>query len=68
MNHLTSLLERLQQAESAYAKSKSSLDNSLEYILCREELKQCRFRFDKACREYVLANVFGHKIEEEVEA
>lgn len=68
MNHLTELLELLQQAESTYAKSKSSLDNSLEYILCREELKQCRFRFDKACREYVLASVFGQEIEEEVEA
>lgn len=68
MNHLTQLLERLNSAESAYATSKSSLDNSLEYILCREELKQCRFRFDKACREYVLANVFGYDIKEEVEA
>lgn len=68
MNHLTSLLERLQHAEIAYKTAKTSLDNSLEYIVCREELKQCRFRFDKACREYVLANVFGHIIEEEVEA
>jgi len=67
MNHLTTLLERLNEAESAYKTSKSSLDNSLEYILCREDLKQCRFRFDKACREYVLANVFGHEIEEEIE-
>jgi very-short-patch-repair endonuclease len=67
MNHLTELLERLQHAETAYKTSKSSLDNSLEYVLCREDLKQCRFRFDKACREYVLVNLFGHTIEEEVE-
>jgi hypothetical protein len=53
MNHLTELLERLQQAENAYTKSKSSLDNSLEYILCREELKQARFSYDKACARFV---------------
>lgn len=47
MNHLTELLERLQQAEIAYKTAKTSLDNSLEYILCREELNQARFLFDK---------------------
>lgn len=68
MNHLTLLLERLNDAESAYKTAKTSLDNSLEYILCREELKQARFRFDKGCREYVLINVFGQEIEEEIQA
>lgn len=68
MTALATLLERLNDAESAYAKSKSSLDNSLEYILCRAELNQARFSFDKACRNYVLANVFGHTIEEDVES
>lgn len=67
MNHLITFLERLQQAELAYKTAKTSLDNSLEYILCREELNQARFRFDKACREYVLVNVFGHVIEEDEE-
>lgn len=67
MKHLSELLERLELAESAYKTSKSSLDGSLEFILAREELKQARFRFDKACRNYVLSNVFGQVIEEEVE-
>lgn len=53
MNHLTLLLERLNEAESAYKSSKSSLDNSLEYILCREELNQARFSYDKACATFV---------------
>ena len=47
MNHLTELLERLNDAEITYAKSKSSLDNSLDYMLSREQVKQARFAFDK---------------------
>jgi hypothetical protein len=53
MNHLTKLLERLNSAESAYATSKSSLDNSLEYIVTKEELKLARFSYDKACAKFV---------------
>jgi len=69
MNHLSELLERLELAEIAYRIADGSLDSSpLEVIVCREELKQCRFKFDKACREYVLANVFVQEIEEEIEA
>lgn len=47
MKHLSELLERLNDAEWAYKTSKSSLDNSLEYIVCKEQLKQVRFLFDK---------------------
>ena len=55
MNHLTSLLERLQQAEIAYKTAKTSLDNSLEYIVCKEELKNARFIWNKACSDYVMS-------------
>lgn len=66
MNHLSELLERLEASEIAYKQADSSLDCSpLELIITREELKQARFAFDKACRSYVLTNVFG---KEEVEA
>lgn len=61
MNHLTELLERLQQAESAYKTAKTSLDNSLEYIVCKEELKQARFIWNKACSDYILEHVLNIK-------
>lgn len=60
MKHLTELLDRLEASELAYKQVDSSLDCSpLELIITREEVKQARFAFDKACRAYVLANVFG---------
>lgn len=59
MNHLSELRKRLQEAESAYVSAKTSLDNSLEYIVCKEELKQARFLFDRACRRYTLEHFFG---------
>lgn len=53
MKHLSELLERLEASEIAYATSKSSLDNSLEYIVTKEELKLARFSYDKACAKFV---------------
>lgn len=68
MNHLSELRKRLQEAESAYVSAKTSLDNSLEYIVCKEELKIARYNYALACRDYVEVNVFGNFIEnEEVE-
>ena len=67
MNHLITFLERLQQAELAYKTAKTSLDNSLEYILCREELNQARFLFDKECRKYVMKHCFGETTVDECE-
>lgn len=61
MNHLTSLLERLQQAESAYKTAKTSLDNSLEYIVCKEELKTARFEWLAACESYILEEVLNNE-------
>lgn len=55
MNHLSELLERLNDAEKHYKTAKTSLDNSLEYIVCREELKQARFVWNEACSEYIMS-------------
>lgn len=57
MNELTELLERLREAELAYKTAKTSLDNSLEYIVCKEELKNARFIWNKACSDYILEHV-----------
>lgn len=57
MNELTELLERLRQAEKHYKTAKTSLDGSLEYIICKEELKQSRFIWNKACSDYILEHV-----------
>lgn len=57
MKHLSELLERLNECKSAYASAKTSLDNSLEYIVCREELKTARFEWLAACESYVLEDV-----------
>jgi hypothetical protein len=62
MNHLAELLERLQHAESAYKTAKTSLDNSLEYILARETLKQARFLWLKGCEEYTKEHFFGESL------
>ena len=64
MNELTELCEIWKQAEINYKKAKTSLDNSLEYIITREELKQARFNFDRACRKHVLITVFNQNEEE----
>lgn len=57
MNELTELLERLRACELAYKTAKTSLDGSLEYIICKEELKQSRFIWNKACSDYILEHV-----------
>lgn len=62
MKHLSELLERLNQCKSAYTSAKTSLDNSLEYLVCREELKQARFDWNEACSEYVM-----QRLEEDAE-
>lgn len=57
MNELTELLNLLRDAESAYKVAKTSLDGSLEYIVCKEQLKQARFVWNKACSDYILEHV-----------
>lgn len=64
MNNLIELCKIWKEAESNYKTAKTSLDNSLEYILAREELSQARFNFDRACRKHVLITVFNENEEE----
>jgi hypothetical protein len=67
MKHLSELLERLENAEFTYKSADSSMDSSpLQIIVAKTELKEARFEFDAACREYVMTNVLN--IKEEVEA
>lgn len=63
MKHLSELLERLNDAESAYKTAKTSLDNSLEYIVCKEELKVARYDWLAACEDHILKHVLN--VEEE---
>lgn len=58
MKSLKELYKIWKDAEVNYKTAKSSLDNSLEYILTREDLNQARLNFDKACRKHVLLTVF----------
>lgn len=59
MKHLSELRKRLQEAEISYVKAKTSLDNSLEYIVCKEELKIARYNYALACRDYVEETLFS---------
>jgi len=60
MKHLSELLERLEACKSAYQSSKSSLDNSLEYIVRKEELRVARFDWLSACEQFVLEEVLNN--------
>lgn len=51
--NILKLRETLRNAEQAYAKAKTSLDNSNELILCKEALKVARFDYAEACQDYV---------------
>lgn len=63
MNELTELLERLRQAELAYKKAKSSLDNSIELITAKDNLKVARYNWLKECESHILLNVIKEKRE-----
>lgn len=50
MKHLSELRKQLSSAEITYKEADSSLDSSpIALIVAREELKQLRFTYDKAC-------------------
>ena len=64
MKHLSELLERLNDAETQYKTADSSMDSSpLQIIVAKTELKDARFEFDAACREYVLQHVLKEELE-----
>ena len=68
MSKLGELRSNLKVAEDYYRTAQGSLDTSpLEVILAKEQLKQARFRYALACRDYVEVNVFGQVIEEGIE-
>ena len=56
------LRETLRQAEQAYAKAKTSLDNSNELILCKEALKAARFDYAEAAMDYVEEMIEGGEL------
>lgn len=51
MKSLKILRDNLLKAEEVYKKAHSSLDGGIELILAREELRQCRFIYGKACQD-----------------
>lgn len=51
--NILQLRETLRNAEQAYAKAKTSLDNSNELILCKEALKAARFDYAECCQDLV---------------
>lgn len=57
--NILQLRETLRNAEQAYAKAKTSLDNSNELILCKEVLKAARFDYAEACQDYVEEMIEG---------
>lgn len=50
--NILQLRETLRNAEQAYAKAKTSLDNSNELIFCKEALKAARFDYAEAAIEF----------------
>ena len=57
--NILQLRETLRNAEQAYTKAKTSLDNSNELILCKEALKSARFDYAEACQDYVEEMIEG---------
>ena len=57
--NILQLRETLRNAEQAYAKAKTSLDNSNELVLCKEALKAARFDYAEACQDYVEEMIEG---------
>jgi hypothetical protein len=58
MKTLTELRNKLLIAEQEYKGAHSSLEGSLALILAKEELKQCRYNYALACRDYVEETLF----------
>jgi len=59
MNHLTELRNNLIMAEQSYKTAQTSLEGSLALILAKEELKQARYNYALACRDYVEETLFA---------
>ncbi|MNN71359.1 hypothetical protein D3C81_1872840 [compost metagenome] len=53
MNELIELRNNLTKAELEYRTAQTSLEGSLDLILKKEELKQARYNYALACRDYI---------------
>lgn len=60
--NILKLRETLRNAEQAYAKAKTSLENSNELILCKEALKAARFDYAEAAMDYVEEMIEGGEL------
>lgn len=60
--NILQLRETLRNAEQAYTKAKTSLDNSNELILCKEALKTARFDYAEAAMDYVEEMIEGGEL------
>lgn len=60
MKELTKLRKNLEVAELEYRQAWTCLDGgSLDLILKKEELKQARYNYALACRDYVEETLFA---------
>jgi hypothetical protein len=58
MKDLIELRNNLKKAEQEYYTAHTSLEGSLALILAKEELKQARYNYALACRDYVEITLF----------
>jgi hypothetical protein len=62
MNELIKLRDNLRIAELDYKCAQGSLDSSpLQVVVAKESLKQARFSYALACREYVEQTLFNEE-------
>ena len=62
MNELIKLRDNLRLAELDYKCAQGSLDSSpLEVVVCKETLRQARFSYALACRDYVEETLFNEE-------
>ena len=59
MNELTELRKILTLAELEYRTAQTSLEGSLDLILKKEGLRQARYNYALACRDYVEETLFS---------
>lgn len=63
MNSLIELRNNLNKAELEYRTAWTCLDGgSLDLILKKEELKQARYNYALACRDYVETTLFNGEV------
>ena len=62
MKELIKLRDNLRIAELDYKCAQGSLDSSpLQVVICKETLKQARYNYALACRDYVEQTLFNEE-------